>query len=311
MITKKDVQPNPEYEVLLYYKYVHIDDPVALMNWQREICHRLGLKGRIIIAHEGINGTVEGTKEATTAYIEETMKDTRLADVWFKKSVGTGLAFPKLRIRVRDEIVETDLGKDDIDPQVTTGKYLTADELHEWFESGKEFYIVDMRNDYEQWSGHFEDSILTNLTQFRDLPKVLEQIKSLRDKTIVTVCTGGVRCEKASGFLVEHGFNDVYQLYGGIVTYMEKYPNGHFKGSLYVFDNRLVLAFNMDNPKRKIIGRCMKCGVTSENYVNCAYDFCHFHYISCEDCYSELGLPFCKEECKQIYLQSSSTLMSS
>ena len=111
-----------------------------------------------------------------------------------------------------------------------------------------------------------------------------------------------MRCEKASGFLIKNGFGDVYQLRDGIVMYMEKYPNEHFLGKLYVFDNRLTIGFNTDSPEHVIIGKCMHCGKTTDKYVNCMLDSCHYHYICCDDCLDpETGLAFCKPECKDKY----------
>jgi UPF0176 protein len=291
------------FEVLLYYKYVKIDLPEAFRDFQRELCEKLGLKGRIIVASEGINGTVEGLVSNTQKYIDEMQKDVQFQDMKFKRSSGNGNSFPKLSVKVRPEIVASRLS---VDPNKTTGKYLSAEQLHQWFEDKKEFYIVDMRNDYEHVSGQFEGSILADIHNFYDLPKVVEQLKDLKGKTILTVCTGGVRCEKASGFLVENGFEDVYQLKDGIVTYMEKYPNEHFLGKLYVFDNRLTIGFNTDSPDHKVIGNCMHCGSNVDTYVNCAYDICHLHYICCNNCKDhETGLAFCKAECKRKYLSQS------
>jgi UPF0176 protein len=278
-----------KYQILLWYKYVPIENPVHEMREQMRLCESLGLKGRIIIATEGINGTVEGTVENTEKYIEETKKDPRFSDVHWKKSEGTGNAFPKLSIKVREEIVSMHLHENDIKPWRVTGKYLNPEELHLWFEKGEEFYIVDMRNDYEQKSGYFEGSILPPLTNYRDLPKLLPLLKDLKNKKVLTVCTGGVRCEKASGFLVENGFSDVYQLQGGIVSYMEKYPNEHFKGKLYVFDGRVLMGFNTDSKEHEIVGICEKCLKTSENYINCDTIGCHRHFILCEKCIDESG----------------------
>ncbi len=286
------------YQVLLYYKYVHIDDPVKLMEEQRILCQKLGLSGRILIANEGLNGTVEGIYEKTEEYCKQLLKNPKFSDIQFKKSKGTGNAFPKLKIKVRDEIVATHLGKDDLDPTQITGKYLMAEQLHEWIQTKKEFFIVDMRNNFEQKSGYFTGSLLSGFNEFRDLPQILPKLKHLKGKTIVTVCTGGVRCEKASGFLVKNGFSDVYQLNGGIVTYMEKYPNQDFKGKLYVFDNRLVMGFNTDSLKHEIIGRCLICNVLSDSYVNCKNDLCHLHFICCNDCLDEKGNAYCKKTCK-------------
>jgi UPF0176 protein len=155
-----------------------------------------------------------------------------------------------------------------------------------------------MRNDYEHAVGHFEGSILPPLANFRDLPEVLPVIEHLKDRPVVTVCTGGVRCEKASGFLVENGFADVYQLQGGIVSYMEEFPNQHFHGKLYVFDGRIVMGVGDDTaPDYVTVGRCKLCGVQSERYVNCANLDCHFHFICCEQCAPRNETAHCSVPC--------------
>jgi UPF0176 protein len=286
--------------ILLYYKYVHISEPETFAREQRTLCEKLSLKGRIIIAHEGINGTVEGTYEATEEYIATMRADERFADMNFKLSDGTGTAFPRLSIKVRDEIVSLHLGDNDFTPEETTGKYISAEELHSWIhDKTKEFYIVDMRNDYEHKIGFFKNSILPPLKNFRDLPALLPKLEHLKDKTVVTVCTGGVRCEKASGFLVKNGFKDVYQLHNGIVTYMEKYPEEDFHGKLYVFDGRITMGFNSPTTPHTIVGACDKCGSPSENYVNCKLKSCNAHFICCEACVEKTGGVFCGAVCAE------------
>lgn len=272
------------YTILLFYKYTHIETPQEFIQVQKSICKDLELKGRVIIAHEGINATLEGTTENIEKYIKHINKDSRFTDIHFKKSIGTGNALPKLSVKVRPEIVTGALGELDINPKELTGEYITAEELHNWIKTGKEFYIVDMRNNYEQEVGFFENSLLSQVDHFKDIPKMLPRIKHLKNKTIVTVCTGGVRCEKASGFLINSGFKQVYQLYGGIVTYMEKYPNQHFKGKLYVFDGRITMGFNTESKDHQIVGRCISCKKICERFVNCVDGFCHRHFISCEIC---------------------------
>lgn len=300
------------YQVLLYYKYVTIESPEEVREEQWELCSQLNLKGRILVAHEGINGTVEGLKKDTEQYIKLMEQSKYFKQIKYKKSIGTGNAFPKLSVRFRPEIVTA--GVPDLNPQKVTGKYITAHELHSWFEKKKEFYIVDMRNDYEYQSGHFEGFIPSGIHNFFELTTVLPRLAHLKEKTIVTVCTGGIRCEKASGFLLMNGFNDVYQLQDGIQTYMEKYPNRYFKGKLYVFDNRLTIGFNTADPDHEIVGRCMHCGVPCDRYVNCEYNMCHYHYICCENCMdATTGFAFCKKECKEIYntsLQSQQSMMN-
>ncbi|HSR89623.1 MAG TPA: rhodanese-related sulfurtransferase [Candidatus Udaeobacter sp.] len=288
------------YEILLYYKYTNIANPGEFCNAQKSLCEQLGLTGRIIIAPEGINGTVEGLKENTQKYIDKMISDPRFTDMNFKRSIGTGNAFPKLSVKARSEIVSAHLGEKDVNPAITTGKYLAPEQLHEWIHSSKEFYIVDMRNDYEHCVGFFKNSILPPLKNFRDLPKILPKLAHLKNKTVVTVCTGGVRCEKASGFLVENGFNDVYQLHNGIVSYMEKYPDEDFAGKLYVFDGRVTMAFSSENNKHEIVGHCRKCGTSNENFVNCLLPTCHDHFICCQNCLNAKGEPFCSWRCALI-----------
>src|SRR3989344_2151432 len=274
-----------KFQVLLYYKYIEIKGPQKLVLDQQALCESLNLKGRIIISSEGINGTVEGKLADTEKYIKVMLKDSNFSDIHFKKSISDGKAFPKLSIKLREEIVSSYLGNN-LNPTQVTGKYLTPEQLHAWINSGKEFFIVDMRNDYEQAVGYFKDSLLAPLQNFRDLPKVLPVLSNLKGKTIVTVCTGGVRCEKASGFLIQNGFLDVYQLYGGIVSYMEKYPNQNFLGVLYVFDGRVTLGFNTKSKKHQMVGKCKFCLKPAEKYFDCKDIYCKGkrHFISCENC---------------------------
>jgi UPF0176 protein len=289
------MENSADYVIILFYKYVKIDDPKKVCDFQRALCERLSLKGRIIVAEEGINATIEGTKENIEKYLAEYLSDERFKDTHIKRSVGNGKAFPKLSAKVRKEIVSLHL-EEDIDPNQITGRHLKPEELKQWYESGKEFYIIDMRNDYEFKVGKFRDSKLMPIQNFRDIPKALSYIAELKEKTVLPVCTGGVRCEKASGLLVREGFKDVYQLDGGIVSYMEKFPAQEFEGSLYVFDSRIIMDF--DSPEQhKIIGKCEICSNPSERYVNCKNPECNKHFICCTTCSNE-EKPFCSNECQ-------------
>ena len=291
------------YKVILFYKYTRIKDPAKEMLRQKSAAEVLGMRGRMIVAEEGVNGTFEGTLDAVTKYMEWMKADPRFSDIHWKVSNGTedGTAFPKLSVKVRKEIVSLHLGdkEKDIDPNKITGKHLKPKDLRSWYEEGKEFYIVDMRNDYELESGKFEKTIFPGMENFRDLREKVGEIVHLKDKTVLTVCTGGVRCEKASGLLVREGFSDVHQLDGGIVSYMEQYPGQDFKGSLYVFDKRLTMHFE-DPENHTIIGTCKLCGTTSERYVNCANLGCHLHFICCNTCSPKNEDAFCSESCAQV-----------
>lgn len=294
-----NLQMDNPFKIILFYQYTPIDEPVRLRDEQRAVCNRLGLKGRVITAGEGINATLEGTEENIGAYIKELKEDPRFENVHVKISDGTGAAFPKLSVKVRNEIVAYRLGEDDVKPWEMTGKYISAGELHQWIHSDKKFLIIDFRNGFEQEVGFFEGSRLTGMEHSEDLPKVLKELRDVPEEIeIVTVCTGGVRCEKASGYLIKNGFKNVYQLHGGIVTYMESYPNEDFVGALYTFDNRLVMGFNMEDPKRRIVGKCAKCAGPSENFINCADDFCHRHFIVCTGCLDGKKTILCPMGCR-------------
>jgi UPF0176 protein len=255
-----------KYRVLLYYKYVKIDNPKEIMDLHRAVCEVLDLKGRIIIAHEGINGTVEGSVENTQKYINYIKKDKRFKNMDIKESEGNGNAFPKLSVRVRDEIVSTKLPAH-IDPVKNPVRHIQAAEMKKWYDDGKEFVVIDMRNDYELASGYFKNTADIGLKNSRDLtsPEVMEKLKIHKDKTIITTCTGGVRCEKMAAFLVDQGFKDVQQLYNGMHAYMEKYPGENYLGTLYTFDQRVTMDFGGD---REVIGKCTDCNTGTETYYD-------------------------------------------
>lgn len=291
-----------DYQVLLFYKYTHLADPEQMREFLHTLCIRYELLGRGIVASEGINITLEGKTENTEAFIAELQKDARFDAIHFKRSVGTGTAFRKLSMKVRPELVSAHLGTCDVNPNEVTGKRCSPELLHAWFTESKEFYLIDMRNVYEHAAGHFTGSILPPLDNFRDLPKIIKGIKHLKDKTVLTVCTGGVRCEKASGYLITQGFTDVWQLDGGIVSYMEQYPNEHFQGKLYVFDNRVMMGFYTDDPQHTVVGTCEGCAETSERFINCDYAWCGRHFILCEACgesqQASKGAKTCPSGCK-------------
>ncbi len=285
-----------DYEVIIYYKYTPIQDPAAVMAWMRATCEELHIKGRILIAKEGINGTAEGTNEAIAEY-EKRMRELSLgdfSDIWFKHSPGNGKAFRDLKIKVRSEIVTLGLGEKDVDPTQSTGTHIEPQTLKAWIESGEDFEIVDMRNDYEFKVGHFKNSIHPKLENFRDLQKELPRLEPLKQKKVVAVCTYGVRCEKASAYLKSEGFEDVYQLKGGIGTYMKTYPGEDFLGSLYVFDERIL---EQESPTYEVVGRCEICKTPSEHFDNCAFGDCHKKMLLCENCLEQKSPIYCNETC--------------
>lgn len=282
------------YQVLLFYKYVTIEDPETVKDWVKARATELSLSGRVLVAEEGINGTLAGSVENTNVFAKELLTDARFADIQVKTSMSEFDPFPKLSVKVRTEIVGTRFPKEKVDPRKRTAPHLPPEELRAWYEQQKDFVVVDMRNDYEFRSGHFKNSINPELENSRDLPEALRKLEPLKDKTVLTVCTGGVRCEKMSAFLLSEGFTDVYQLDNGIHGYMEKYPGEDFLGTLYTFDKRLTMDFGGD---REIVGTCHHCEAKTEQYVNCANNFCHLHFLACASCKEEDGT-YCSDICK-------------
>ncbi len=277
------------YTVLIFYTYQTISEPERVASWLRSLAQTHSLTGRAIVAGEGINATFEGTTDHTERFSLAFKADPQFANVWIKTSVGTGESFPKLSVKVREEIVGTRFPKE-VDPRVKTAPHLKPEELKAWYENNKDFVVVDMRNSYEFASGHFKNSIDPGLDNSRDLPQAVEKLGDLKDKTVLTVCTAGIRCEKMSAYLMHQGFKDVYQLDGGIHTYMEKFPGEDFEGTLYTFDNRLTMDFGGD---RKVIGKCRLCQGSTERYVNCANNDCHLHFLACEACAPDSSRAFC------------------
>jgi UPF0176 protein len=151
-----------------------------------------------------------------------------------------------------------------------------------------------MRNDYEVASGYFDKTIDPQLKASRDLPKAIDKLRVHKDTTVVTVCTGGVRCEKMSAYLLDQGFKDVYQLHNGMHTFMEKYPGEHFNGTLYTFDNRQTMHWGGD---RKIVGVCSLCSTNTEDYSNCKNPICNAKMLVCKDCVTHKSDEiFCKDK---------------
>ncbi|NQV90062.1 rhodanese-related sulfurtransferase [Candidatus Uhrbacteria bacterium] len=290
------------FDVIIFYKYTSVTDPKGLMLWMRALCLSLEIKGRILIAEEGINGSVEGTRDQLDQFESEVSSCSYadFHDLWFKSSPGTGSAFRKLIIKVRPNILNIGLDAEaDINPNITTGTHIEPEELHNWFTQGEDFAIVDMRNDYEFTVGRFKGSIDPGMKNFRDLKELIPSLQHLKGKKVLTVCTYGVRCEKASGLLLNEGFDQVYQLHGGIGTYMKKYPGQNFEGSLYVFDERMTEQFT---DAYDVVGRCTGCNEKSERFGNCAWSPCHKQLIICENC--EPSSIWCSDTCKDSMPQS-------
>ncbi|MBN3555406.1 rhodanese-related sulfurtransferase [Fictibacillus nanhaiensis] len=270
--------------VLLYYKYVPIDDPESYKDEHLKFCKDLGLLGRIIVAPEGINGTVSGTYEQTQIYMDHLKSDPRFEDIVFKIDEVEEHAFKKMFVRHKKELV-TWRFEDDVDPNQLSGKRLSPKEFYEALQDD-DVIVIDGRNDYEYEIGHFRGAIRPDVKASRDFPKwVRENISQFKDKKVLTYCTGGIRCEKFSGFLLQEGFQDVSQLEGGIVTYGkdEEVQGKLWDGKLYVFDERISVPVNRTE-EDVVIATCYYCGKTEDRYVNCANPECNKQHVCCTEC---------------------------
>ncbi len=280
-------------KILLYYKYTTIEDVTLIEKWQRNLCNRLGLTGRIIIASEGINGTLGGIESATTAYKEAMGNHPLFNDIVFKESAGSSAYFPKLKIMLREEIVR--LG---ISPKILKaedgGKHLTPQEVHEKISSkNKELIIFDARNNYESAIGAFVNAITPDISTFRELPQYIDNnAEVFKDKEVLMYCTGGVRCERASAYLKSKGLaKNIYQVSGGIHCYLEQYPDGYFRGKNFVFDGRVTLATNED-----VLAQCFFCSTPCDTYTHCIYTVCNKLMIACTSCKKSMNNA-CSTEC--------------
>jgi len=290
------MESNKNYRVLLYYNYVHIEDPEGYAADHLAFCRNLGLKGRILVAQEGINGTVSGTVEQTDAYMEAMHTDPRFKDMVFKIDEHDGHAFKKMHVRPRKELVTLRL-EDDINPLETTGNHLSPKEFFEAMQE-EDTVVIDARNDYEYDLGHFRGAIRPDIETFRELPDWIQENKEqFEGKKILTYCTGGIRCEKFSGWMLEEGFEDVSQLHGGIVSYgKDPVVQGElWDGRCYVFDERISVPIN--RKEHVIVGVDYFDGESCERYVKCANTDCN-RQILCSEDNEHKYMRGCTHECR-------------
>jgi UPF0176 protein len=283
------------FRVLLYYNFVPVADPQAVRAEMESFCAAHGLLGRILVAHEGINGTVSGPVEATQQYMDFMAQHPIFHSTQFKIDAVEDHTFIKLHVRVKNEIVH--LGVEDLDMTQPVDNYVEPDEWREMLKADDpEVIILDARSNYETEVGRFKNAISLDIENFRELPDKLSELAQYKDKKIYTYCTGGIKCEKVSRLLMREGFEQVYQLHGGIIRYGHEAGGENFEGSCYVFDQRLVVPVNSVNPD--LLGHCKLCEASTEKYINCANPECNTHFLICEDCATQLE-GCCSEECKR------------
>lgn len=285
--------------ILLFYKYTNLENPVSIARWQEKLCQKLNLKGRILIGEEGINGTVGGDTEATEAYKKEFLSHPLFIGTDIKESPGSASDFPRLAVKIKKEIVH--LG---IDPKVLKPSgpetHLTPEQAHQLITKALEtndpnVVILDTRNDYESRIGTFRGATIPPLKTFREFPEYIDnKVEEFKDKTVLMFCTGGVRCERAVSYAQSKGIKNAFQIDGGICRYVEKFPEGHFRGKNYVFDSRIAVKANDD-----IISDCDLCAQPSNDYTNCMNALCNKHFIACRSCRDQYEYT-CSTECQAL-----------
>lgn len=289
-----------ESRILLYYCFTPIADPTAVMLWQRQLCEHFGLTGRIIISEHGINGTVGGSLHACKQYVRRTREYPGFKPMEFKWSKGGAEDFPRLSVKVRDEIVSFGAPgelKVDADGVIGGGTHLAPEEVNELVAErearGEEVFFFDGRNAMEAEIGKFKNAIVPDVDTTHDFIKELDSGKydDLKDKPIVTYCTGGIRCEVLSSLMKNRGFEEVYQIDGGIVRYGEKFGDkGLWEGSLYVFDKRMHMEFSED---AKQLGFCRNCGAATNTFHNCENSECREQVLLCDACAADQAKAVC------------------
>lgn len=275
-------------KIILYYKFAPLSDPKAIQLWQKTLCESLNLHGRIIVSKHGMNGTVGGDIEDVKRYIKATKGYEAFRDTVFKWSDGAREDFPRLSVKVRDELVAFG-APDEIEVDrkgvIGSGTHLKPEQVNELVEKyGDDVVFFDGRNAYEAQVGKFKNAVVPDTRTTRDFITELESDKydDIKDKHVVTYCTGGIRCEPLSALMKNRGFKNVYQIDGGIVKYGEKYgDDGLWEGKLYVFDGRMIHQFS---EKAKDIGHCIHCDEKTSNFENCANVSCNNLVLICEAC---------------------------
>ena len=278
-----------------FYKYIDISVPNELRDELYEVWNKMGVFGRVYIADEGINAQVSIPQPNWEIFKKSVLSNDLFRGIIIKKAIQEGSSFYKLKIKVRKELVAYDVPKESYDMK-KVGKHLTASDYNLAIES-KDSTVVDMRNYYESEIGRFENAIIPDVETSKELlPEVKKLLKGKENEKILLYCTGGIRCEKASSYLIKNGFNDVNQLQGGIIQYAHEIKSNNmeskFRGKNFVFDDRLGERITDD-----VLSFCHICGESCDDHTDCKNDACHILFIQCEKC-NKLYDGCCSKECQ-------------
>jgi UPF0176 protein len=291
-------EENEPRTTISFYRYFKIDDPKKFRDDLFKSLDELKVFGRIYVAHEGINAQISVPSSNFELLKNYLYSIKPLKDIRLNIAVDdNGKSFWVLRIKVREKIVADGISDPFFDMS-KKGKYVNAKQVNELM-NDPDTVLVDMRNHYEYEVGHFEKAVEIPSDTFREqLPMAVEMMKDKKDKTIIMYCTGGIRCEKASAWMLHNGFKNVFHLEGGIINYVKEIKEqgleSNFIGKNFVFDERLGERVTND-----IIAKCHQCGKPADTHVNCANDGCHLLFIQCEDCKKKYE-GCCSKDCQDI-----------
>ena len=279
-----------------FYRYCSINNPEDFRNKLYNDLKKLDILGRIYVSKEGINAQISIPEHNLNDLKQYIYSFKIFNSIKFKYAVEEGVSFIKLKILVRDEIVAYNVPNDSYDIN-KTGIHLKPVDFNKSIKH-KDSVIVDMRNYYESEVGRFKNAIIPDAHFSKELlPKVAEVLEGKEDKKVHLYCTGGIRCEKASSYLIKKGFKEVYQLEGGVIQYAHDIKNNNLKsefiGKNFVFDDRMGERITND-----IIAHCHQCKAPSDNHKNCKNDACHLLFIQCDKC-SDKYNDCCSNDCSE------------
>ncbi len=275
------------YKVISFYRYVVLENPEALRKELVKKCEELCILGRILLAEEGINGAVCGEEMNIKTF--QSFLENSFSGLTYREQTVENQAYHKLVVRVRKEIVA--FGKKVSVSQ--RAEHVSPAKLKNWYDTKKDFVIIDARNEHEAVVGKFKNAVVLPIKTFKEFPQAIEKFENFKDKEIVMYCTGGIRCEKASAYMKEQGFSSVYQLEGGIINYLNQYPESYYEGACFVFDDRLTSY--LERP----ISSCALCSVACAEYTNCYNLDCDRLFICCRTCREQM-----KNTCSPVCMHS-------
>ncbi len=285
------------HRILAFYYFIAIEDPHLEVEKHHRYLKGRDIRCRVYLSYEGINGQMSATAEEADAYIQWLKSDERFSKIFFKIDPHHEHVLPRITVKFRKQLVALD---EPADPRYGA-EYLSPLAWQEKLENrDKSTLILDVRNKYEWQIGHFEGAELPALDCFRQFPSFAKRLKVERDPqetTILMYCTGGIRCELFSAFLKKEGFEQVYQLSGGVIAYGHERKGRHWRGKLFVFDDRLAVSMG-EEVSEETISHCSSCGTPSATYYNCASMDCNELFIRCLSCAKELQgccSPSCRE----------------